>query len=136
VHVLFVCTGNICRSPMAAAIARDLLAAAGSSDVEVSSAGTQALAGNGATGLAIAIAEEHGLDLLGHRARQLTPELVAGADLVVGMTREHTEAAGRLGARRAVTLDPEIRDPYGRALDDYREAWALLRRLLPAVLDG
>lgn len=121
---------------MAAAIARDLLAAAGRTDVEVSSAGTHALAGNGATGHAIAIAEEHGLDLLDHRARQLTPELVAGADVVVGMTREHTEAARRLGARRAVTLDPEIRDPYGRGLDDYRETWTLLRRLLPAVLEG
>jgi protein-tyrosine-phosphatase len=136
VHVLFVCTGNICRSPMAAAIARDLLDAAGRTDVEVSSAGTYAIVGHGATDDAITTAEHHGLDLLDHRARQLTPELVAGADLVVGMRREHTEKACRLGARRAITLEPGIRDPYGCGLAAYRETWSLLTSLLPGVVES
>jgi len=135
VNVLFVCTGNICRSPMAAAIARDLLARSGRTDIHVASAGTYALTGNGATSDAIVTAEAHGLDLDGHRAQQLTRELAAEADLVVGMKLEHAEEARRLGARRTITLEREIRDPYGRGLDAYRDTWALLAALIPAVLD-
>ena len=112
--LLFVCTGNICRSPMAAAIARDLLAPPAARDVEVSSAGTYALVGH---------ARDRGRDgdrrgarpeSRGHRARQLTRELVAEADLVVGMKREHADEA--LPARRAAGdhARARIRDPYGR----------------------
>jgi protein arginine phosphatase len=135
VHVLFVCTGNICRSPMAAAIARDLLARAGRTDVVVSSAGAYALVGEGATDDAMATAEEHGLNLDEHRARQLTAELVADADLVVGMQRAHAEAARRLGAHRAITLEHEIHDPYGCGLEAYRHTWTLLAELIPRVLE-
>ena len=74
-QILFVCTGNICRSPMAAAIARDALARSGRRDVEVVSAGTYALEGQRPTSDAAALAEEHGLSLGEHRAQQLTREL-------------------------------------------------------------
>ena len=132
--LLFVCTGNICRSPMAAAIARDLLAQAGRADVEVSSAGTFALDGHASTSDAEAIAEAHGLSLAGHRARQLTRELVAGADLVVGMEDEHVAYALQLGATRAVMLARPIRDPYGRGAAVYADTWTLLSTLIPDVL--
>jgi protein-tyrosine-phosphatase len=135
VKVVFVCTGNICRSPMAAAIARDLLDRAGRSDVEVASAGTFALDGHAPTSDALNAASEHGLSLNGHHAQQLTRELVAEADLVVGMEREHAEFARALGALRVVTLERPIRDPYGRGADVYRHTWALLASLLPPVLD-
>ena len=133
--IVFVCTGNICRSPMAAAIARDLLDRAGRSDVEVESAGTFALDGHVPTSDAELAAEAHGLSLDGHRAQQLTRELVADADLVVGMEREHAEFASQLGARRAIALERPIRDPYGRGADVYRETWLLLADQLPYVLD-
>jgi protein-tyrosine-phosphatase len=134
--VLFVCTGNICRSPMAAAIARDLLERAGRTDVVVSSAGTYALVGDGATGDALATAEEHGLHLDDHRARQLTADLVADADLVIGMRSDHADAARRLGARRVITLEQEIDDPYGCGLDAYRDTWTLLAQLIPRALES
>ena len=132
--ILFVCTGNICRSPMAAVIARDLLAKRGRTDVEVMSAGTFALDGHTPTSDARVAAEEHGLSLDGHAAQQLTRELVAGADLVVGMEREHVDFAHQLGATNAITLGRPVRDPYGRGPAVYRDTWALLSSLVPAVL--
>src|SRR5262249_46431684 len=132
--IVFVCTGNICRSPMAAAIARDLLDRAGRGDVEVASAGIFALEGHGPTSDAEFTAEAHGLSLDGHRAQQLTRELVDKADLVVGMEDEHVEFALQLGAPRALTLARQIRDPYGRGADLYEETWLLLAELIPDVL--
>jgi protein-tyrosine-phosphatase len=132
--VLFVCTGNICRSPMAAAIARATLARTGNADVEVASAGIFAVEGQGVTSDAAAIAEEHGLDLGGHSAQQLTRELATGATLVVAMEDEHADFAARLGARNVVTLARPVRDPYGRGAVVYRDTWALLTTLVPVAL--
>ena len=132
--ILFVCTGNICRSPMAAAIARDLLDRAGRSDVRVASAGTFALEGHAPTSDAVLAAEAHGLSLDGHRAQQLTRELAAEADLVVGMEDEHVDYALQLGAPQALTLARQVRDPYGRGADVYDETWRLLAELIPDVL--
>ena len=133
-NLLFVCTGNICRSPMAVAIARNEISEAGYADIEVASAGTFAVHGSTATLDAVIVAEEHGLSLAEHRARQLTPELLAATDLVVGMRREHAEDARRLGAQRAITLSSPIGDPYGRGVAAYRETWMLLSSLIPALL--
>jgi protein-tyrosine-phosphatase len=132
-RILFLCTGNICRSPMAEAIARAELAA-GRNGIEVASAGIAALEGWSATSEAIAVAAEHGLSLAGHRARQLTPELVAATDVVVGMQREHAEYARRLGAGRATTLSSPVRDPYGLGIAAYRETWTLLAATIPELL--
>ena len=117
---------------MAVAIARDALA--GTRGIDVSSAGTWAIAGSGPTTDAIAVAAEHGLGLGGHIARQLTAELVTGADLVVGMEREHVAAARQLGARDATTLGVPVGDPYGLGLAAYRETWALLASLVPVLV--
>ena len=88
----------------------------------------------GPTADAIAVALEHGVSLDGHRARQLTPELVAGADLVVGMEREHVAFARRLGAVEATTLGVPVRDPYGLGAAAYRETWSLLASLVPELV--
>jgi protein-tyrosine phosphatase len=120
---------------MAAAIASDLLDRAGRTDVEVGSAGTFALDGHAPTSDAAAAAADHGLSLDGHHARQLTRELAAEADLVVGMEDEHAAYAEQLGARRAVVLSRQIRDPYGRGPDVYRECWGMLAELIPDVLE-
>lgn len=87
-HVLFVCTGNLCRSPIAEAILRARLVAGGADDVVVSSAGTMGFS-SAATPEAALVAGELGGDLTQHRARRLDPGLVESAAVVVAMTADH-----------------------------------------------
>lgn len=88
--ILVVCTGNICRSPIAEGMLRDAVAARfGASAPTVSSAGTIALEGSPATEESVTAAAERGTDITGHRARRLTLGLARRADLVLGMAGEH-----------------------------------------------
>jgi protein-tyrosine-phosphatase len=133
-RIVFVCTGNICRSPIAEAIARDVIGRSGTA-VEVESAGIAAIDGNPASDRARTVAAEHGLDISAHRARRLTADLAASADLVIAMTAEQATVAERLGARDVVMIGP-IPDPFGRDLAAYRETFSLLADYVPDVLGG
>src|SRR5439155_23578875 len=96
-RILFVCTGNTCRSPMAAAALAHELGTEGAR-VEVASAGTAAWEGQPATEGAIEVANGDGIDLGAHRCRRVTPVLVRGADLVLVMDREQLSGGQALGA--------------------------------------
>ncbi|MCU0311514.1 MAG: hypothetical protein MUE36_11300 [Acidimicrobiales bacterium] len=87
IDVLMVCSGNTCRSPMAMVLLAHHLGAAGVS-ARVHSAGTLGWGGP-ATANSVAVMAERGLDLSGHESRRLDAGLVVGADLVLGMTRDH-----------------------------------------------
>src|SRR5512135_3546534 len=87
--ILAVCTGNICRSPMAEGIFRALLA--GRKAMEVSSAGTHALIGNQATDFALIAAAENGIDISGHRARMLGAHLIRASSLIFCMEPSQVE---------------------------------------------
>jgi protein-tyrosine-phosphatase len=88
--ILFACTGNICRSPMAEGLARALLTERGA-DVAVRSAGTGAWADAPAEQEAVLAAAERGADISGHRARKLEPSDVQDADVIVCMAAEHVD---------------------------------------------
>jgi protein-tyrosine phosphatase len=88
-EVLFVCTGNICRSPLAEAFLHDRSERLLDGSVNVRSAGTWGRAGHPPTPETVDAGEARGVDVRGHRARPLHPRVIGSADLVLGMTREH-----------------------------------------------
>ena len=102
-HILFVCTGNICRSPTA----ERLLQAAADGRFHASSAGTRAVIGHPVHLEAARVLAELGGDPAGFAARQLKPKIAADADLVLAMTRAHRDAVLEIAPRqlhRAFTL--------------------------------
>ncbi len=144
-HVLMVCTGNTCRSPLAAALLSRLIEEKGPQGVSVSSAGVAAQEGAPASEGAYLVALEAGLDLSAHRARQLRPDLVREADLILTMSPSHLRRVVELGgAGKAMLLseyatsgagDAEIPDPFGGDVHSYRATLQNLSRLMAGVHD-
>ncbi len=105
--VLVVCTGNICRSPIAEGFLRQLLEDRAIKDVEVESAGVSGLQGYPADPEAVRAAAEQGVDISEHRARKVRRRMVEQADLIVAMTAEQKESVTDLvpsAADRTFTL--------------------------------
>ena len=126
-RILVVCVGNICRSPMAEALLQHALR--GHDEFTVESAGLGALVGHPASEHSVALMDELGLDISAHRARQIHPDMVSAADLVLVMEAGHKRAIDdadptargkvhRLGEWQ----DRDIDDPYRRERDAYEEA--------------
>lgn len=135
-HIIFICTGNTCRSPMAAALCRKLAAQRGL-QLAVESMGLAACPGDPATPEAAAALSEIGLDLSTHRARQADPASLAAAHRIVCMTRSHRiilEGAG-IPSEKLRVLGVGIPDPFGGSLEDYRACRDAIAAALPALLD-
>lgn len=136
--VLVVCTGNSCRSPMAAGLLAKLVRGL---PVFVHSSGTAAPVGSPATPAAVEAARRLGADIVAHRARQLDPAQVQRADLVLCMDHHHRErvlnavpeAVGkaRLLLEFADRPDDAVADPVGRPLEVYEQT---LDEMTPALV--
>jgi protein-tyrosine-phosphatase len=144
-RILFVCTGNTCRSALADAIARKVVVERALQDVEVQSAGTSAWDGAPASDGALLVGMERGLDLSQHRAQTLTRELVQSSELVLAMGPHHLERIEALGgtgkaylltdfASHGKSVRP-VNDPIGGELDLYRATADELEQEIRRVFD-
>jgi protein-tyrosine phosphatase len=153
-RIVFVCTGNTCRSPLAQALCTRLLADTlgcepgqlGEHGYSVQSAGLAAHPGNPATVEAATIATEHGADLSGHVSQPLTHELVAQADRIYAMTASHLYLLHSLRLKQGPMPQPlsptgdDIEDPIGCPEEVYRacaqQILEVLRQRLPELLEA
>lgn len=143
--VLFVCTGNTCRSPLAEAIARKLADERGPSGLRFASAGTGVVPGASAADAAVLVGVERGLDLSRHRARMLTRELVPQGSLVLVMSHAHLDAVSRIVPDADAYLlghyasrgasQRSVADPFGGTLDEYRTAADEIESMISDALE-
>jgi protein-tyrosine-phosphatase len=149
VNVVFVCTGNTCRSPLAEALARKAAQQRGL-NVTFASAGTGAAMGAPATDGAILIGLERGVDLSRHRSRPLLPAAVSDDTIVLAMAPAHVAGARAVVAdavaagARVFLLDEygsrgasmrSVADPYGGDLAGYRDAADAIEEMLGPMLE-
>jgi protein-tyrosine phosphatase len=148
--VLFVCDGNICRSPLAEAYFRQRAASEGLSHILVESAGILGIEGAPAAPFSIEVAAKAGLDLTRHRSRGVTRDDAENADWLITMTSTQLETlARRFPARgrrrlmlRAFEDGPapragaqELTDPVTGPLKGYREAFAVIRTCVDNMIE-
>ncbi len=125
-NILFVCTGNTCRSPMAAALFNKI-ATEKDLDVRIESAGIFAEEGTPASTEAIVVMKEYDIDLLGHHAQSINSELIEKSDLILTMTAAHKMLLEQYADGKVFTvseyadLDDDINDPYGGDVEEYKE---------------
>lgn len=130
-NVLFVCVGNICRSPSAEVMLREAVAGKG---IKVSSAGLGALVGHGIDITAQELLVEQGMDGLAHRARQIDDAILGVADLVLTMERKHVrriaeiapQASGKTFLLGKWQQDREIPDPYRQQRPAFEHVYKLM----------
>ncbi|WP_256643734.1 low molecular weight protein-tyrosine-phosphatase [Stenotrophomonas sp. 9(2022)] len=130
-NVLFVCVGNICRSPSAEVMLRQAVAGKG---IQISSAGLGALVGHGIDATAQELLVEQGMDGLAHRARQIDDAILAAADLVLTMERKHVrriaeiapQASGKTFLLGKWQQEQEIPDPYRQQRPAFEHVYKLM----------
>lgn len=139
-NVLFVCTGNTCRSPMAAALFNKI-AMERNLDVRIESAGIFANDGDGASTEAVIAMKNYGIDLLGHHSQSINTELLEKSDLILTMTAAHKMVVEQSAEGKTFTIceyagiDGDIADPFGGDVEEYEECAAQLYQALLKCAD-
>lgn len=143
-NILIVCTANICRSPVAAALLDDRLKQKGLKDWTVRSAGTWAVAPRGASRNSVAVMKRVGIDITGHRSRMVEESHLEQADLVLTMEDGHAEALRAEFPRHAhkvfmitemIGQNHSIPDPYGGPMAEYERMYATVSKVIDEGLN-
>ncbi len=141
--ILFVCTGNTCRSPMAAALFQKLNTR---QNLRVGSCGLTAMYGDLPSAMAVkALQMDFGIDISGHSSRPVTESFLGQAEYILTMTpvqrdvmrRAYPEQADRILTVGDLAGEPDqsVDDPFGQDLQSYRSTAALLARLIEKIIE-
>ncbi len=135
--ILLVCTGNSCRSVMAAGLLKKLLE--GKGDYKIMTAGTAAIKGMPPTYEAIRVMSEQNIDVSGHRSSSLSDEMIGEADLILVMETTHKEniLGRRPEAKDKVRLLSEfgdIPDPIGKSIEFYGKVFGMIKEAVLRVV--
>lgn len=132
--IMFICSGNTCRSPLAEGLFKKYLKENNITDIEVSSAGVGAFPGDGVSINSILVAGNRGVDISDHRARNINPEHLLTTDLFFCMTDSHKQALlRRCDEGKIVVLN--VPDPYGRPIEAYEECAKQLESQFSQILE-
>lgn len=121
--IMFVCTGNTCRSPMAEAILKHLIKEKGLKDIKVYSCGVAAEIGKPMSKNAVLALQNIGIKPHNHKAKQWENKMLEENNLIITMTKAHKDITG--GGKNVFTISeftslPDIADPYGMPEENYR----------------
>ena len=141
-NILFVCTGNTCRSPLAEAVAKSIFP---KDEYNIMSAGLSVIENQPASENAVLAAEALGLNLKEHNAKQITPSLIKDADIVLTMTSGHKQAIANACNSEGTPVftlaeyaghgSEDVMDPYGCGLEIYEECIRKLRQYITETAD-
>lgn len=145
--LLFVCTGNSCRSVMAQAMMRKILQDKGAENTEVLSAGTMSMQGIEASAMAQAVLRTEGIDVSGHRSQQVTREMLTRSDMIVVMEKAHEEEILKRAPQVKNRLfllkefakiseeNQDLRDPIGQGFEVYQATFAVIKEALYKIAE-
>lgn len=131
--IMFICSGNTCRSPLAEGLFKKYLQENNITNIEVSSAGLGAFSGDEVSVNSVLVAKNRGVDISSHRARNINPEHLLATDLFFCMTDSHKKALSPYCDSEKIKVF-DIPDPYGRPIEAYEECAKQLESKFPDIL--